>query len=148
MAGKKFNRFWNSLILKRQEQAACAASINHKNGLSSHARILWGSFELQPISECNHDTAIDQSSLKVEKSLRSISADINRDEISISDHGISRILKGIDLYFIKNYLKLPYRQLGIMTIKGFMEKFYWEKDALELPKKLYIRPIISHFYNI
>jgi hypothetical protein len=111
-------------------------------------RVFWRLFELKRTFDLKRAAAIDQSSLQVEKSLRSTSTDSNRDEISISDHGISRIVKRIDLHFFKDYLIFPLRQLEILTLKGFTGKYNREAGIPLLPKKLYIRPIILHFYNI
>ena len=106
------------------------------------------SIYIVPLTDGTFRTAINQSSLQLEKSYRGVRSDFNRDELSISDHGISRIVKGIDLHFINKILKLVVEQFERLTPKGFTGKFYIEEKASILPKILYIQPKILHFYNI
>ena len=148
MAQKIFNSYWNIPVSEIHARNICTASRDRNSGSMFIVQVFWRLFELRATFDVKRAAAINQSSLQVEKSLRSTSTDSNRDEISISDHGISRIVKGIDLHFFKEYLRFRLGQLEILIFKGITEKLSREAGIPILPKKLYIRPIILHFYNI
>ncbi len=90
----------------------------------------------------------DQSSLRINESCRGEGAGIDRERFLSKNHGISRIVKGVDLDVAPDLC-----WTGLILKKTFTNKelewvgFHWEKLSL-LPKKSYIQTKISHFYNI
>ena len=96
---------------------------------------------------CSTIVSLDQSSLQIKETKRSISFKNDRDDHSSSVHGISRIVKGIDLHFIKKFWFSTILELKTSIITGVVRIAYIEEKACLLTKKLYIQTENLHFHN-
>lgn len=93
-------------------------------------------------------TTSDQSSLRIKESCRGKCAGTDRERSSKTNHGISRIVKGIDLDVVHRPVRIGFRSTRILIFKE-LDRFdsVWGPASL-LPKKSYIKTKTLHFHNI